>query len=437
VDRFGKALIAAVILSGAQACGGELEWRNWRGPNYNGSSQAEALPVTWSTWFFSKTLVWSGSLRGMGAGTPIISGDHVFLTAELPVSRELVATCLRRSNGRPLWRRSVGKGSQVLVSNMASPSPVTDGRAVYFMFGSGDLAAMDFDGNVLWSRNLAKEYGRFETRFGYGASPLLLGNKLYISVLQLDKEMPDPKEGEVAQASYFLAIDPKTGKNIWKHVRPTTAKDESQEAYTSPMPRAGQDGTEIVLVGGDCVTGHDAESGEELWRWQGYNTRYKRLGRIVPSAVVVDDLVIVCAPKHQPVYAIRPDGRGVLGDACVVWKHDHGPDAATPLLYRNVLYVLDDDGMRMKALDPKTGKKIWMGRLQSDHFFRASPTGADGKIYCINEGGEVFVLEAGRRFKLLAKTRMGGEKCWASISAVDQNLFVRAAGRLYCIGGGK
>jgi outer membrane protein assembly factor BamB len=306
------------------------------------------------------------------------------------------------------------------------------------IYGTGDLAAFDYAGHELWKRNLAKEYGRFSINWIYGASPLLYNGKLYVEVLQRNPVPPgytSAIDGRPERESFLLCLDPKTGRNIWRHIRPTDALDESQESYASPIPCAGKSGPEIIMVGGDCTTANDANTGDELWRCGGLNAHNNSTFRMVPSPVVADGMIIACAPKREPVFGIRDGGKGLVTDTRIAWSFQEFPsDCVTPLYYKGKLFVLDGDKQMMTCLDPKTGTKKWDGSMGTREIFRSSPTGADGKIYCISERGTVVVLSAGDEFKILATIPMGEEPVRASIAAADGHLFIRTAQNLYCIG---
>jgi len=320
---------------------------------------------------------------------------------------------------------------------MASPSPTTDGKSVFALFATGDLGAFDFDGKELWKRNLADEYGRFAIMWIYGSSPLLYDGKLYIQVLQSN---PRPDNYAHAQGdkagrdSYLLCIDPATGKNLWRQERPSEATSEAQEAYTTPLPLQGPNGKEIVIVGANYVTGHSAGTGEEIWRCGGLNDRKELFWRIVPSAVAGNGMVFACGPKRDPLLAIREGGKGLITESHVAWRFKENPtDCTTPLFYQDRLFVLDGDKQVMTCLDPKTGAKLWQGSLGVREIFRASPTGADGKIYCVSENGTVVVLDAGKEFKVLSTVMMGDQPVRASIAVAQSQLFLRTARTLFCI----
>jgi outer membrane protein assembly factor BamB len=438
-----RVIVLAVTFSAALAGGApqavpsvsHVNWPQWRGPSFNGSTVATSLPDHWSK---TEGVAWTAPLPGYSGATPIIWEDSVFVSSSNP-ERQLLLLCLDRKTGEVRWQEQVADGDRDRGrNNMASPSPVTDGQAVFVLFATGDLAAFDFSGKLLWKRNLAKEYGRFANMWIYGSSPMLYDGKLYVQVLQRN---PVPSgyahaaDGISERDSYLLCLDPKTGSNLWRHVRKTDAKDESMEAYSTPIPVSGPSGTEILVVGADYITAHSPTTGDELWRCAGLNDRGQRSWRIVPSPVAGAGMIFACAPKRDPVLAIKQGGRGLVTDTHLAWKFSEYPsDCVTPLFYNQRLFVLDGDRQMMTCLDPNTGEKKWQGSMGVREIFRASPTGADGKLYCISENGTVVILEAGGQFKILSTIQMGESPVRSSIAVAQGALFIRTASNLYCIG---
>ena len=426
-----RLILAGAVCAGAPGARAE-NWAQWRGPAFNGSSPETGLPVAWNT---SNRVAWAAALPGMSGATPAIWGDSVFVSSP-DAENNLRLLCLERRDGKVRWQRPLGAGNFVRGNNnLASPSPVTDGQAVYILFGTGDLAALDFTGKVLWARNLGADFGKFAIMWLYGSSPLLYNGKLYVQVLQRNPPTyPYAADAKPERDSYLLCIDPETGRDLWRHVRTTEAQDESMESYATPIPCTGPNGPELLLVGGDCVSGHNPATGAERWRCCGLNPTGDHWRRVVPSAVTCGDLIFACGPKRGPLLAIRAGGHGTITDSHLAWKSEVAPDVCTPLVYRNRLFVLDGDRKTLACLDPQSGEKKWQGALPVEGVIRASATGADGRIYCIAESGQVVVLDAGDEFKVLATAAMGEAPCRASIAVSDGQLFIRTAKHLYCIG---
>lgn len=413
------------------------DWSHWRGPNYNGSTDETGLPATWSK---TENVVWVTPLPGASAATPIIHGDHVFLSSTDEANDTLLALALDRKTGKELWRRVVGQGtSRDRMSNYAACSPVTDGERVVFFYGNGKTAAFDFAGEQVWARDLGEEYGEFAFGWTYAASPLMHDGRLIYQVLQRDVPVNGRgRPGEPIE-SYLLAVDPATGKNLWKQARPSDAVAESREAFTSPIPfnAAGRD--EILVVGGDCLTGHDAATGAELWRWGTWNPNRIGHWRLVPSPVAGGGVILACAPKREPIFAIKAGAKGTLATSDTAWttetERDITSDVPTPLLYQGDFFILSDLRKTLARVDPATGRPRWIVETPGRAKYEASPTGADGRVFLMNFAGEVVIV-APEDGKILQIIPMGGERddrTRSTIAIAHGQIFIRTNDHLYCV----
>lgn len=438
LDLMRLLLLSLVVWLFSPITAGAANWPQLRGPNMNGSSPEQGLPEKFSK---EENVRWVADLPGRSAATPAIWEDHVFLSTTNEEGKSLEAWCLNRTTGEVRWRREIAKSlQQDDRSNFASPSPATDGKLVYFFYGTGDLVALDFDGNEKWRRNIQDDYGRFAFLWTFSTSPMLFDGKLYLQVLQRDDAVNGRGFADKPNDSYLLCLDPETGKEMWKTLRPSDAVAESREAFTTPVVHTHEGRTEILIAGGDCVSGHDPATGREHWRWGTWNP--ERIGhwRLVPSPVAGDGVVVVCAPKREPVFGIRLGGEGDLGEAGVAWKsadRDVSSDVSTPAYADGRFFVLHSDRGSIACLRPKTGEVVWSERLESRSKFEASPVVADGKIYAVNHLGEVFVMKAGDEFALLHKAELGDnrdEVVRATPAVSGGNLFVRTDRKLYCFG---
>lgn len=425
-----SVIIILVILLSIQVTA--ADWPHWRGPFLNGSSNEKNLPEKWTT---SGNVAWVSDLPGPGAATAVIANGKVFVSSTDKNSNELIALCFDARNGNQIWRKKLGASNrEVPRNNPACPSPVTDGNNVYFMFGSGDLAALDFEGNILWSRNIEQEYGNISQKFGYSSSPLLNNNKLYILVQRRHTAYRNPKSSTLD--SFILAVDAKTGNNIWKQPRNTDALNETLDSYSSPILFQQSEHTEILVMGADYFTANDEITGTELWRYE-YSKNKSRRDRNVSSPVVGKGFVFgVPSRGSKGLLALNPNGEGVLTDKNIAWKFDGpSPDVSSPLLYKGNIYILCDRASgTLTCLDAKTGKQKWQGELGGNAPWWASVTAADDKLYCINEAAQAVVLAAGEQFKILARIDMEDKPVQASIAIAEGHLFIRTANKLFCIG---
>lgn len=393
-------------------------WPQWRGPSMNGLSSETNLPLRWNA---QENIVWKLALPERSGSTPIIWRDRVFLS--VAEGDDLYLWCVDRNKGETIWKKLLGSGNvKMRKHNMSSPSPVTDGKNVFLMTGTGVLKGFDFAGKELWTRDIQKDYGEFGLNWGYASSPLLWQDTLYVQVLHGMK---------TDEPSYVMAIDKKSGKTIWKVDRPTKAIAESPDSYTTPaLLRYGKN-LELVITGGDCVTGHDLSTGKELWRANGLNPENAPFYRIVASPVVFDD-IIYAPTRVRPLLALRAGGRGDITNSHVLWSTPNGPDVPTPVTDGKYFYVVNDKGI-VWCLDAKTGAEIYGQQRIKPGTYSGSPVLADGKIYVTNEDGLTTVIKAGPKFEVLSENALD-DYCLSSPAISDGQIFIRTAHNLFCIG---
>jgi outer membrane protein assembly factor BamB len=455
MNRVSLTLLLLGLFSGAIAHAQE-NWPQWRGPSGNRLSKATHLPTTWK---LTANVVWQTPLPSWSAGTPVIWGNRVFVTSPTaaesgkpvtaapesdrrrggggfgggyggfgrdPGGPKLLLICISRNDGKELWRRELDEGNQIYnKQNSSSPSPVTDGKHVWAVTGNGAVTAFDPDGKMIWQHQLQREYGQFGLNWGYASSPLLYNGKLIIQVLHGMR---------TAEPSYIVAFAAMTGKPLWRQERPTDAVAESHDAYTTPALLQFGGTTQIVISGGDYVTGHDPETGKELWRAGGLNPQKRANYRIIASPLVADGMIYASSRK-APVLALRAGGQGDITATHTVWKWEGPgvPDVPTPVCDGKYFYMVEDSG-RVTCLDAKTGKLIWGPERTAQGTVSASPLLADGKLYITNESGVTTVLAAGPEFKVLATNELDDSYTLSSLAVSGSQLFLRTGTHLYCIG---
>ena len=394
------------------------DWPQWRGPTLNGVSNERNLPLRWAP---QENIVWKLAMPSWSGSTPIIWRDRIFLN--VADGNDLYLWCVDKTKGELVWKKLLGSGNvKMRKQNMSSPSPVTDGKSVYVITGTGALKGFDFNGKELWSRDIQKDYGAFGLNWGYASSPLLLEDSLYVQVLH-GMKTDDP--------SYVLRIDGKSGKTLWKVERPTSAVRESPDAYTTPALLRYNKTVELVITGGDCVTGHDPATGKELWRANGLNPDNNPSQRIVASPVIFND-VIYAPSRVRPLLALKAGGRGDISSSHVLWSTLNGPDVPTPVTDGKYFYIVNDRGI-MWCLDARTGAEIYGQQRIKPGTYSGSPVLADGKIYVTNEDGLTTVVMAGPKFEVLAENALN-DYCLSSPAISDGQIFIRTAQNLYCIG---
>lgn len=442
-----------VLLSISGFLHAEDNWPHWRGPHHNGIIDAKNLPMKWSA---TENILWKTPLPSWGAATPIIWGDRVFITSPSksepkpepeqkqteeqtqterrrrrrpaldPGGPKLLLICLSKKDGKRLWERELDDKNQIhRKQNDSTPSPVTDGKHVWVVTGTGKIAAFDMDGKSVWTKDLQKDYGSFGHNWGYGSSPLLHNGSLIVEVLH-GMRTDNP--------SYIVSLNAATGDVQWHQERPTDAEMESPDAYTTPVLLEHQGKTQIVISGGDYVTGHDFETGKEIWRAAGLNPLKRRNYRVVPTPIIVDG-IIYAPTRKKPLLALKVGGEGDITESHLVWKYEGSaaPDVPSPVSDGKFFYMVDDRGL-VTCLDAKTGTLIWGPETTTEAIVSASPVLVDGKLYIVNEKGVTSIVTVEPEFKLLATNELDGTYTLASPAVSGSQLFIRTSTHLYCIG---
>jgi outer membrane protein assembly factor BamB len=305
---------------------------------------------------------------------------------------------------------------------MASPSPVTDGERVIVHFGNGDLAAYSFAGEQIWKRNLQEDHGPYTIWWGHANSPVL-HRDLVISACMQDS-LADLPGGQ--SLSYVVAHDKRTGKEVWKTSRMTSAKAEECDSYITPILRRNGNTTEVVLVGGDTLDAYNPATGDRLWHFPNLAK-----ARIITGLCTHADLVFATRGMRGDLFALRPSGLGQLPISDQVWRHAPGtPDTCCPVATNGLLFWVSDNGVA-RCVDAATGSEHWAQRLGGE--FKASPVIAEGRVHFLNTAGKCFVLAAKPNFQRLAENSIDDEML-ASPAIVDGQIYLRGKKGLYCIG---
>ncbi len=415
-------------------------WPQFRGPNSSAAADRINLPDTWSK---DNNILWQVDIPGRGWSSPVVWGDKVFVTAvrndKTPAPRkglyiqdligkippgdhQWLLYCLDLNTGKILWQRAAKKGTPGspihLKNTYASETPVTDGQRVYAYFGNLGVFCYDLAGKELWSKSL----GSYKTRMGWGtgASPILHKNHLYI-VHDNDEK------------SFLIALDAKTGHEVWKEDR------EEKSNWATPFVWENSQRTEIVTPGTGRVRSYDL-AGKLLWEFKGLSII------TIPTPSAGKDLVYVSSgyvlDVSRPVYALRPGATGDItlkpretSNQYIAWcQRTAAAYHPSPLVYRGHVYVLYDRGF-LACFDAGTGKEVY-GKTRIDagsDKFTASPVAADGKIYCLSEDGNTFVVRAGPKFEVLAKNSLD-DMTLATPALARGSMLLRTASKLYRIG---
>jgi outer membrane protein assembly factor BamB len=438
---------AITIIAWMLACGSVSgqHWPSFRGPAASGVADGSPTPVKWNA-ATGENVLWKTPVAGVAVSSPIVWGDRIFVSTAVssdpavgirtglygdvePLHDQSKHTwkviALDKHTGKVVWDRvaheGIPKTKRHPKSSQASPTPVTDGRRVVVSFGSEGLYAYDFDGKLLWTRDLGVlNAGWFydpDYEWGIGSSPIVWKN---LVIVQCD----------IQKNSFVAAFDVATGEPAWR-----TAREEIP-SWSTPAIYESNGRAELVTQATTFTRGYDPATGKELWRLAG-NSEIA-----IPTPIIGPGLIIVTNGYRgvQPIFAIKPGATGNItlnGDQTksdfIAWSTKHGgPYIPTPVIYGDHLYVLLNNGV-LAAYDVRTGDRVYQERLGAGGSFSASPVAADGKIYLLSEDGDVFVVKAGPKYELLATNPMG-EVLMATPAISGGVIIIRGLKDVFAIG---
>jgi len=423
-------------------------WPSFRGLSASGVADGQNPPTTWNA-EKSANIKWKTPIPGMSHASPVIWGARVFITTSITsdtssklrvglygdvapdkdISKHIWKVyCLDKKSGKILWERvayeGIPKVKRHTKATQANSTPATDGRHLVVLFGAEGLYCYDFDGKLLWKKDIGVLDGGWfydpDYQWGHGSSPIIYKN---LVIVQCD----------IQKDSFIAAYSLKDGKQVW-----LTSRDEIP-SWGTPTIHEGKSRAELITNGTKHVRGYDPLTGKELWKLAG-NSEIT-----TPTPFVAHDLIFVTSGYRpiQPIYAIRTGANGDISlqdkaesNEHIAWsKMRGGPYMPTPIVYGDYLYVCANNGA-VTCYNAKTGEQIYRNRLGgqgSGYAFTASPIAADDKLYFTSEDGGIFVVNAGPQYELISTNSMG-EVCMATPAISDGMIFVRTQGHVYGIG---
>ena len=423
-----KTIVTSLALALSLLAATAENWPSFRGPTRQGISMERDVPLSWS---MDSNIVWKTEIPGKGWSSPVVWGDRIFVTSTLANDTKCHVICVDRKSGKLVWNKEVfdqvprRKESK---NSYASPTPATDGRHVFVVFGDGSMAALTMDGEIAWTNREVKFY----SRHGLGASPIIYSN---LVIMPFDGSNPIASGGNSQvtdeerlgwqipwDKSFIVALDTKTGKRVW-----TAKRGMSRIAHISPI--LIDDGEKDVLISGagDRVHGFNPLTGEMYW------SAYSQGEGVTPSPVYGDGRLFASSGFEKTTlrcWSLR-DAAGDITTNALQWEGKKGvPTQPSPIYVKPYLYAITDGGIAT-CFAPDNGEIFWQERVGGNH--SASPVYADRRIYFLSEEGETTVISVGSVFKVLAKNPLK-EKCQASIAISQGQIFIRGEKNLYCIG---
>lgn len=440
--NFILALLVSMILIAPEALNAQnsvkavdKNWPQWRGPAETGAALYGNPPVEFSE---TKNVRWKTEIPGKGHATPIVWGDQIIVltavaTDKKPAQGDVKQEAGRlgppssgtefihkfevisvdRKTGKIQWERIVKEEIPLErthnLGSWASNSPVTDGENIYAYFGSRGLYCLDFKGNVLWDR----DFGQMEIvmSFGEGNSPTIYKDKI---VVLWDNEA----------GSFIVALDKKTGKDVWKVER------DEKTSWASPLIVEVNGKAQVITAASNKVRSYDFETGELIWECTGLTHN------VIPTPVSADGILYVMSGyRGNALMAINlAKAKGNITDTDVIlWKYNQDtPYAPSPMVMDGKLYFLKANNGTISCLDAKDGKVNYINeKLKGIVNIYSSPTGADAHIYIAAEG-VVDVIKAGPSFALLSSNKLD-DTFHASPVVISNDLYLRGFKYLYCI----
>jgi outer membrane protein assembly factor BamB len=421
-------------------------------------------------------VVWKTALPP-GHSSPIVSGDRIFVTAF--EGDKLFTIALDCGSGKVLWRREAPRDRHETLDSQNSPSsptPVADGHNVYVFFPDYGLLSYTFDGKERWRTPL----GPFDNMYGMGVSPILAGDKV---VLVCDQR----------HNSFAAAFSQADGKQAWKTPRPEALSGHSTPIVYGTQGGSIQ----IIAPGSFRLDAYDLASGQSAWwvnglaselksvpvldgdtiYVNGFNSPFNDPGKHIEIPSFADALAkydsnhdgalqqaeLPAGPMRvyfpfedtnsdgkldEPEWksfqavmaaengllALHAGGTGDVTARALQWRYQHHiPQLPSTLLYRGVIYMINDGGI-LTTIDPANGKPFKEGRLRGavDKYY-ASPVAADGKVFFVGNSGVVTILKAGTDHEILSVNELDDE-CFATPAIADGRVYIRTRGMLYCFG---
>lgn len=372
------------------------------------------------TWSDDSQIAWQLDLPSSGGSTPAVWGELIFVTV---TEGEKNALLCMNSSGQKQWLASFGpaREGKHKKGSGCNPSPVTDGQRVYVYFKSGDFAAVDFQGNIVWQKNLQSLYGEDTLWWDLGTSPVLTSKHVVVACMQ-------------SGPSYLAAFDPATGEQAWKVARDTGAPEEAAQSYSTPIVTTYQGQEQIVVLGADYATCHSAADGQELWRVGTLNPGQERFFRSIASPVLDGDIVIAPYARGGSLTAIRMGGSGDVTKSHVLWtKPAPSADVPTPAARDGKVYVCTDKG-QVTCLETATGKEAWTLELEKNrNAYSASPVLTDDALYVTREDAKTFVITLDGNPQVAQANTLKDQFVVATPVFVNGQILLRTAERLYCI----
>lgn len=409
MNALARRSLALLLLLSWVSTGLAQEWPRFRGPNGSGISPAKTIPTTWT----DKDFNWKLPLPGAGHSSPVLWGDRVFLTTGDNQTRQVSVYCVSAVSGQVLWQKAFPftLHHKNNYNTFASASPAVDQHRVYVCWTSPEhytLMALTHDGQTVWEKDL----GPFVSQHGGGTSPIVYQDEVVLG---------DEQDG----ASFLIAVDAATGKTRWQI--PRTSKEA---VYSTPCVYEPKDGAPALIFNshsnGVCAINPD--NGKVLWELADAFDK-----RVVSSPVLAVGLIVgACGSGGGGNYliAVRPGGPAKNPEIAYTIRKS-APYVTTSVCVGERLFLWSDGGI-VSCVQAASGEVKWQERVGGNFF--SSPIWVDGRLFCVSTKGEVVVVEASDRFRVLARNPLG-EVTHSTPAVAEGRMYIHTTKSLICVGG--
>ncbi len=373
-------------------------WAQFLNNGHGSLGPGQALPLEWSD---ASSVAWSAPIPGYGQSSPVVAGEKAFVTGvEGPNKEALLLTALDLASGEPVWTCRRDSSQRIRDSNMvskAAPTPAASADAVFAFYETGNLLAVDHDGEVLWERRLTDEFGEFGGRHGIGSS-LRLCHEGVLALVAHDRP------------SYLICLDPATGRTVWRAARPEGV------SWSTPSVIMHL-GREIALVSsGKTVEAYDTADGTSLWTIEGFD------GAFIASPVPVAGGAVIGSSSKGRTAAIR-FGATVEEVPALAWRAEQASSYfSSPLVHRDRVYMVSKAGVAF-CLRGDSGDQVWYSRLEGQCW--ASAIGLGDRIYFFGVDGTTTVVSGGDEFATLAKNSLSVRGRLYGTAVIDGGILLR------------
>lgn len=415
------ALTSIVWMASTQAA--PDDWTRFRGPNGTGISQAKTVPAE----ITAADLNWKVELPGAGHSSPVVWGDRLFLTSTGDTGG-FSAFCLTVSDGRVLWKKDypLTPFTKHKFNSFASASPAVTESAVYVVWNEPEhyfLAALDHEGKELWKR----DFGPYVSQHACGVSPVVVDGKVILGGEQDgQKFVPgSTRDGE----SFIVAVDARTGADVWK-----TPRRSVVVAYSTPCVRTTKDGKKLLVFNSEAhgIYALDLATGKEVWA---YDKAFDK--RSVSSPFMVGDLIFGSSGSGgggNKSVVVRAGDSTASGQAELAYEvKKSAPYVPTGVAVGDLVWLWSDAGI-VTCLHAPTGDIRYQERVGGNFF--GSPVWVDGRLYAVSTSGEIAVVEAAEKFKVVSRFPLE-ETCHSTPAVAGGRMYIRTERHLVSIGGGK